>query len=1245
VKKILTLLFFSFLLFQALNAQDEKRLALVIGNANYERGELKNPVNDARLIKSTLDSLNFEVIYGENLSTRREILSLIEEFEEKRGEYNVGFIYYAGHGIQINDQNYLLPTKEVFEKESHVINYAVSVQTLLRSITSRSNEANIIVLDACRDNPYESNWNMTRSLKGNGLAKIPPPTGSLIAFSTDSGQTAPDGDGKNSIYSLSLSKNMLIEGLDILEVFTRVRAEVLEKSNGEQTTVDENKLIGKLVLKSKNFERDLDFAYSLIYDKDEYLEALKVLEPIIDLEPKNLRARDLRQEVYYFLEEYEKALNELDQMILIDSIRVETYFDKGYAFEKLDKISEAEKMFKKAVEFSENDVNWGVATNFVIANFYSDIERFKDAENYYQKSIEFGYKNNIETYRLDALWGLCLVYQNGIMDYEKAISKYEKILEIDSDLSFVKENGYHIYGNMGRIYQYGLYESEKAIEYYLKQHQLYETISIEVGETYSRDESYSDIIDYYASIDDKKMVLDYVNEAIEELDNPIHYLLYRAKTFNHDDFKAFESDILKAISMDENDPELYYELANKYNIQENYADALSNFLKVLDLDVDDYYKSEAYLYSIIAEILFFYGNDQEKAFEFFEKEIEVTNDKAQAYMDRGYIFEEMGDFESAIKDYDKGIKIDPDDSDFYEYRGDLYYYKLKDYEKALNDYLFANDLETTTYLTYMIADCYNFLLDENNEISIKEYALNAIKFYNKTLEMDEEYAKFYPLYNNMGSIYENVYEDYEMASKLYAKNIEISPEDSKSYFNYADIMEEKFKDFQAAITMYERIKKIDPINPQPDFRLGLLYYNKLEDFYKAALHWNMSAKLESVPLTHYNLGLALNKTRDYEKALFNWLKAAEMSNKDEYKNFAKENYLYVNIGSLYEETFNDYEKALEYYDLELKADNSSYFGLKRNALLLEKMNNFQEAITFFNRLVELDDDSIEPFLLRSNFYEFSKNNLELAYNDIKNASNVFIQNPDYEQIDGYTSNKILHKESQFFFRQKNYTKALEVYLNVENSNPSKDFFDTVDLYSEIADVYVELKNYSKALEYYNKELELYPKYVYTIQKKADLYAFHIKDSVSAEKWYQMGLEIEPDNNNLNLSYINFLYVNNKYDEVLKLAKIATERDEKDPQGHYVRALVYKNLSNPFLELTELNKCIDKIIDYTPEGYYISDTDGSILDLSEVFISRAVLFKSVNDSNSYCSGLNDALNYTDSKAQQNRIKQMINESCE
>ena len=96
------------------SAQEEKRLALVIGNANYEKRALKNPVNDAALMKQTLEKLNFEVIYAINLERDRDMKDRIIEFGKKRGEYNVGFIYYAGHGIQVGGENYLLPTKEKF---------------------------------------------------------------------------------------------------------------------------------------------------------------------------------------------------------------------------------------------------------------------------------------------------------------------------------------------------------------------------------------------------------------------------------------------------------------------------------------------------------------------------------------------------------------------------------------------------------------------------------------------------------------------------------------------------------------------------------------------------------------------------------------------------------------------------------------------------------------------------------------------------------------------------------------------------------------------------------------------------------------------------------------------------------------------------------------------------------------------------------------------------------------------------
>ena len=170
----------------------EERLALVIGNSNYDKGPLNNPVNDALLMARTLDSLDFDVILDTNISNKENFIRTIREFGNKRSDYDVAFVYYAGHGIQVGAENFLLPTKVNFETEYDVMDFGVSVQNIMRYLTGMTNQVNILVLDACRDNPFEGNWNKTRSLKGGGLAKIPPPTGSLIAFSTDAGNTAAD---------------------------------------------------------------------------------------------------------------------------------------------------------------------------------------------------------------------------------------------------------------------------------------------------------------------------------------------------------------------------------------------------------------------------------------------------------------------------------------------------------------------------------------------------------------------------------------------------------------------------------------------------------------------------------------------------------------------------------------------------------------------------------------------------------------------------------------------------------------------------------------------------------------------------------------------------------------------------------------------------------------------------------------------------------------------------------------------
>lgn len=224
---------------------EEKRLALVIGNSNYDKGPLNNPVNDALLMARTLDSLDFDVILDTNIANKENFIRTIREFGDKRPDYDVAFVYYAGHGIQVGAENFLLPTKVNFEKEYDVMDYGVSVQNIMRYLTGMTNQVNILVLDACRDNPFEGNWNKTRSLKGGGLAKIPPPTGSLIAFSTDAGNTAADGDRQNSVYCRSLCKNMKLSDISLDQVFRNVRSDVLKQTNGNQRPVEASQLTGK----------------------------------------------------------------------------------------------------------------------------------------------------------------------------------------------------------------------------------------------------------------------------------------------------------------------------------------------------------------------------------------------------------------------------------------------------------------------------------------------------------------------------------------------------------------------------------------------------------------------------------------------------------------------------------------------------------------------------------------------------------------------------------------------------------------------------------------------------------------------------------------------------------------------------------------------------------------------------------------------------------------------------------------
>jgi uncharacterized caspase-like protein len=176
-----------------------KRLALVIGNGGYRDAPLKNPVNDARALAAGLSALGFEVMKGEDLG-QREMNRLIARFGERLAGHDVGMFFFAGHGIQLRGKNYLIPVDAQIASENSVRAEAVDVDAVLDQLSA--SPLNVVILDACRNNPFERRF---RSVSG-GLAQMDAPRGTLIAYATAPGKVAQDGDGTNSTYTAACSK-------------------------------------------------------------------------------------------------------------------------------------------------------------------------------------------------------------------------------------------------------------------------------------------------------------------------------------------------------------------------------------------------------------------------------------------------------------------------------------------------------------------------------------------------------------------------------------------------------------------------------------------------------------------------------------------------------------------------------------------------------------------------------------------------------------------------------------------------------------------------------------------------------------------------------------------------------------------------------------------------------------------------------------------------------------------------------
>ena len=932
MRSLFTLIFIT--LSTILFSQEDKRIALVIGNANYDKGALKNPVNDALLMDSTLRVLGFDVILDTNIGTKIKFLKKVLEFGKLRSQYDLGLIYYAGHGVQINGYNYLLPTKEKYDSEFHVKEMGgVSVQSIMEFLkTKSSNKISILILDACRDNPFENNWLATRSIKGKGLAKMQAPAGSLIAFSTTSGNTAPDGEGRNSLYCQKLTKNMLTEGITLPEVFQNTRSEVLEESQKlryEQLTEETTKLTsGKFYFRKKSFKDEQKIINSLTSDffhEDEkkYLRALEILSSILSEDSENKYALYKKGEVLAEMGYYKKALDNYNYSVSLYPYCSECYRKRGYYYAfYLDSAN-----YEKAIY----DLNKSIDLDSNHSKTYSNLGDVYFELKDYEKAL-YNYNISIEIEQLNAVWleDRIEVYilQN---NYKDALNDLNKSIELSPESSYY-------YNNRADFYYDYLEDYDLSLKDYAK------VIALN-NDSYETARAINNRAIIYINQGEDKLAIDEYSKAIKiEPTEPLCYS-NRARRWQHlGDYTNALKDYSKSIELETDNPEWYGYRADCYIEIENYNSALKDYDKMIDLNPNspfnynnraDFYREYLNEFDLAlkdyAKAIYLNSNDFETArainnraiiysnqgedklaIEEYSKSIIIEPYEPLYYSNRARRWQHLGDYTNALKDYSKSIELETDNPEWYNYRADCYI-EIENYNSALKDFSSAIKKDKNDpYYWYLRADFYenklndkkNALTDLNKGVDLdpKNYLIERAKFYyrqkelknaerdyNLLIDLNKSYSESY---NERGLFY-GLIGEYEKAHKDFEKSISIDTSNTSVYYYRHKIYEKQNLIEKQNADLLKTIK-MDPKDPEGYYYLAISY-EKQERYYKVI--------------------------SNYENAL-RCLEASDRyfisdDNGDKIPNFK----IYIKVAETFKK-LNEYEDMCEYYQKALKAADS-----------------------------------------------------------------------------------------------------------------------------------------------------------------------------------------------------------------------------------------------------------------------------------------------------------------------------------
>ena len=235
----------------------EPRIALVIGNSAYGAKPLPNPARDARAVAAVLTRLGFEVILREN-ARLADLIDIFGDFAARSRRYPVRLVYYAGHGVQANGRNYMIPVDADIRADEEVRYKGADIGELIDRLAERHDGLNIVILDACRNNPYPAVLRGDTGLAGIAAPQLPlrlrtrlrgatgpmEPKGTVIAYATAPGAIAYDGDSANSLYTRALLANIETPGLPLELMFKRVRQTVVQQTREAQIPWENSSLVG-----------------------------------------------------------------------------------------------------------------------------------------------------------------------------------------------------------------------------------------------------------------------------------------------------------------------------------------------------------------------------------------------------------------------------------------------------------------------------------------------------------------------------------------------------------------------------------------------------------------------------------------------------------------------------------------------------------------------------------------------------------------------------------------------------------------------------------------------------------------------------------------------------------------------------------------------------------------------------------------------------------------------------------------